>query len=185
MRAPCPDRDRRGTFIVGGGRLRLWSRFLARHFDLFFASFAGGCCFAVATGPAAGEFSILLYVVLLAASIPVEALFISMTGTTPGKALFATRVRNKDGSRLTFFQAFARALDVWVWGLGLGIPIISLVAMLVSYSRLDENGETGWDARGKHVVQHAEMQASHYLMIAAVVLGFIGFLAYGIYGPES
>jgi hypothetical protein len=42
--------------------------------------------------------------------IPIEALFISRYGTTPGKSLFGIRVHTEIGGNLTFIEALKRAL---------------------------------------------------------------------------
>lgn len=80
-----------------------------------------------------------------------EGLLISSLNT-PGKALLGIKVRRVDGSRLSYEEGFNRTLRVIGYGLGLGLPIISLVTALISYRHLTTKGTTTWDRIGGLVV---------------------------------
>lgn len=81
----------------------------------------------------------------------VEGLLVSALNT-PGKAIMGIRVQRADGSRPTYEEGFNRALRVILYGLGLGLPIISLVTAVISYRRLTTKGSTTWDEIGGLVV---------------------------------
>lgn len=80
-----------------------------------------------------------------------EALLLCTWGTTPGKALFRLRVRTMDpsrpgqGGKLGFGRAFARALLVFVLGMGMMFSILPIFAMLFSRWQLGRRGITAWD----------------------------------------
>ena len=83
-----------------------------------------------------------------------EALFLSTWGTTFGKALLKVRVRNRDGTKLSYSYAFKRTFHLWILGEGMSIPIVSLIAKYRGYGNLIENFETSWDRDGEHIVTH-------------------------------
>ena len=47
-------------------------------------------------------------------------------GATAGKALLRVKVTNPDGRNLSYPQALSRSFNVWLRGLGIGIPLVSL-----------------------------------------------------------
>ena len=60
-------------------------------------------------------------------------LLLSRLGTTAGKALLGLRVTDDEGQRLTVKDARTRTWGVLFWGMGLMIPIYSLVRLWKSY----------------------------------------------------
>lgn len=123
-----------------------WARFWARSVDLllFYALVA----LAVPGWHAWAETTARLLVSILtplAWTLP-EALLLSSLRTTPGKWAVGLRVETVDGERLEFGAAWKRAVQVWLRGLGAGIPIVSLVAMGRAYVLLAREGRSRWDA---------------------------------------
>lgn len=134
-------------------RVHPWARFWARSVDLvlFYALVA----LAV---PGWQEWSQvtarLLASILtpLAWTVP-EALLLSSIRTTPGKWALGLRIETADGERLTFGAAWWRAVQVWLRGLGAGIPVVNLVAMGRAYVVLAREGRTSWDTDGGTAVR--------------------------------
>ncbi|NHK28001.1 RDD family protein [Parvularcula flava] len=92
-------------------------------------------------------FDLALGVITILTIYPlVEAAIISGIGSTPGKSLMGISLRTTDGSKLGFGQALRRTYGALILGLGMGLPILTLVAHVLSYNRLKENGITRWDA---------------------------------------
>ncbi len=84
----------------------------------------------------------------------VETLMLAMFGTTPGKWLFDIQVQTPGGDLPRYWVAVRRCAAVFVWGLGVGIPLLGFPAMIASYNRLMAEGQTAWDrATGLTVVQ--------------------------------
>jgi uncharacterized RDD family membrane protein YckC len=81
-----------------------------------------------------GFFSSALWVVL-------EPLLLSQFQTTPGKALLRLRLVSKDSNPNYWKRSFA----VWAVGIGFGIPLISMFAMLIAANRLKPRGIADWD----------------------------------------
>lgn len=78
-------------------------------------------------------------------AVPVQALCLSLWGTTPGKWVMALSVRSVDGNRLTFREAFRREWAVLQDGLGFTIPIWTLWKMYKSYQRYRQWPDLDWD----------------------------------------
>jgi uncharacterized RDD family membrane protein YckC len=76
--------------------------------------------------------------------IPGNALMIGLTGVSVGKWVFGIRVL-KDGRPLGVFGALRRELAVWWFGLGMGIPLITMLTLITSFNRLSHKGSTRWD----------------------------------------
>lgn len=77
--------------------------------------------------------------------IPVEAWILGMTGTTAGKWLFGVRVTHADGRAIGFVRALRREGRVFLQGLALGIPLFSMIAMIIAFVRVKDDGVAGWD----------------------------------------
>jgi uncharacterized RDD family membrane protein YckC len=100
-----------------------------------------------------------------------EPLFLSNSGTTPGKWIMGISVRREDGARLSFPVAFLRLIWVWFVGLASGIPFLSLVTMLIARAKLVSDGVTAWDEGLKCRLTHRKR---HPVLWAAMIILFIG-----------
>ncbi|MGB9430047.1 MAG: RDD family protein [Gammaproteobacteria bacterium] len=117
--------------------------------------------------------------------LPIEALFLSSLGTTPGKWVFGINVRTQAGKNLSYWTALSRAAIVFIKGQGLTIPLLSLITLIVSYDRLVKTGSTSWDKDLGTTVGYAKMTDARLVCcIFAVILwalytgaGLISFVA--------
>lgn len=119
-----------------------WLRYWARMID--------GAIFGIPVGVVMGLLSPdlpLILTVLLSGFIItfIEAFCIVMWAKTPGKSLFSLHVISKNQHHLSYSKALTRSFNVWVKGLGCGIPIFAIFTMLYSYNILKKNKETSWD----------------------------------------
>jgi uncharacterized RDD family membrane protein YckC len=87
-----------------------------------------------------------------------EALALSNFGATPGKALLGLRVMREDGSPIAFEAALGRGFRVWVFGLAIGFPIVSLFAMARAKANLETNHTTSWDSAAGSSVRYVRNQ---------------------------
>ena len=146
-----------------------WLRYLARHTDtILFAVFLA--LFFGDSGLFSGSEEFWGSLVIMFLWIFVEAVFLAMIGTTPGKWLFNISVVNNNGSKLTFSSALNRSFMVWIKGLGLGIPLVSLFTMYSSYSELQKNGITSWDKDDNHIVRHGKFNALKFFGIVGLFI---------------
>jgi hypothetical protein len=120
---------------------------------------------------------ILRAIFIVGAWVPVEAYLLGRSGRTPGKRLLGLQVTRLDGSPPEMSQAAARSISVWVRGLALGLPIVSLLTAADGYSRLTRSGRTSWDmSLGLKVTQREDdvprMAICWGLIFASIVLRY-------------
>lgn len=157
-------------------RARPWPRLLARFVDAVIWG-AVLMLIAVAFIPYPSWFwlaieSILVYGLIASVSwIPIEAALLSAFGATPGKRLLRIRVVTADGGTLWYLNALKRSFGVFVWGLGLGIPIVQLICMYSSYGSLRTWGFTKWDAWSQSIVLHESLGLPRVLVAVIIVVG--------------
>ncbi len=65
-----------------------------------------------------------------------EAAPLSTWGSTPDEALMKIRVRDVHGNKLTFGVALKGSFGILFFGLGLGLPLASMIAQIWAYQRL-------------------------------------------------
>lgn len=93
--------------------------------------------------PSAGQ-TILSVIMSLGLMCVLEAAFLHFFGTTPGKALFGLKLTRSDGSYFSYLDALWRTGRVALFGLGLMIPLVSLVALILSYQRCSHQVSQPW-----------------------------------------
>lgn len=135
-----------------------WRRYLARILDttingsiifialaaLFFAVDPNSATrFFNYIGDSKNQFIDLFLTCLLAPFI--NAAFIGFTGGSIGKWLFGVKVVNQQGNAIGYRTALYREFLVWLYGMGLGIPLINIGAFLHQHSQLNKNKITSWD----------------------------------------
>lgn len=152
-----------------------WQRWFARIVDIYLFAFVLGIVLVFGGINVPGN-DFLYGLVLLVCLIPVEALALSSWGTTPGKALMNIRVIRTDGRYLTVGEAMGRAINVWISGLALGIPIANLFTLVGSYNRLKNTGATSWD-EGRYRVDHGNIGVWRVLGVVGVIVLMILVLA--------
>ena len=167
-------------YEASGSQSRPWVRYWARTFDtLIFAMVAG--MVLEFTFPQVLETPDALFGILISATYNlVEPLLFMVCGTTPMKALLKVRVRDKDGGKLTYGSAFRRVVNVWIRGEGLGIPVVSLITHITSYSRLNNYGETSWDETGGFIVSHQDIEWWRWLILVMAVVVYLSLIVVGI-----
>ncbi len=165
-----------------------WRRYFARMFDSFLIGvilwvaigFAIGVANPSLAQSAFGNESALhnpfvSSMFTLALVIPFTAALVGFTGTTIGKWIFGVRVTHTDGSPIGYKAAIQREVSVWLSGLALGVPLISLATLITSYQVLKKKGATSWDEGKPWVVTHRPFGGIQLMLsIGGVVLWFIG-----------
>lgn len=162
-----------------GPQARPWVRYWARTVDMLVAMVLVGFVAGLVELQVGEEFEALLGFAILLSTLLVAPLWFALIGTTPGKALFHIRVRNRDGSRLSFGRAFGRRLSVLIRGEGLGIPILSLVTHIMAYSRLNNHGVTSWDESSGFVVTHRPVDWWRWLVFFGLIVLLVSLIALG------
>ncbi len=107
-----------------------------------------------------------------------EALLLSKWGTTIGKWLLGVSLTDSFGNKLTYEDALSRSFQVWIKGMGLGLPIVSIITLIVSYTRLNEEGKTSWDFKGNYVVKHKELKTFCVIIVILIMVSYYWFFYY-------
>jgi uncharacterized RDD family membrane protein YckC len=159
---------------------RPWTRYWARIFDVFLFSVVVG----VTVGLLAPDlldpaFEQLLTLVALFMWTFVEAVLLVTVGTTPGKWLLKTQLARADGQALSFSDALGRSLKVWVRGMALGVPFVSLVTLISAHNRLKREGITSWDREGQFIVRHSPVGIARIVATVAFFVLYAALLVIG------
>ncbi len=88
-----------------------------------------------------GIISILVWWVM----IPLEALMLTLFGTTPGKLIFGIQLKYHYDVRFTFRAALRRAWLVFRYGLGWNLPSYNIYRLGKSYLECEEYPDMLWD----------------------------------------
>lgn len=168
-----------------------WQRYCARMIDIQLFAFItiiviGAIGGLVAPEPALRFFefmqqgflgTVLANVFTIGIAVPVIACFGSWTGT-PGKWIFGIRVREADGQRLSLSRSFRREATIWFKGFGFGVPLVSLITLIMSHVRLTEDGKTAWDEAMDCRVHHDAPTPLGYVKKTLGVIVVVLALAY-------
>lgn len=153
--------------------IRPWIRFWARMIDNFLGALLVGAVAGIIAPSALALPDPVFGLIVLICWVFIEAALLASWGTTPGKSLLRITVRDSDGEPLTFAAALARSYRVLVHGLGFGILIFQIFALLKSYNRLTRHGATGWDEKGSVIVEHDKVGWLRGIVVTALILGIV------------
>lgn len=90
------------------------------------------------------EQNILGVIMSLGLMCALETVFLHFFGTTPGKALFGLKLTRSDGSYFGFWDGLWRTSRVVLFGLGLMVPLVSLVTLILSFQRCRHQVSQPW-----------------------------------------
>ena len=159
-----------------------WVRYLARCIDYLLFSLIAGFVSGIVAPSLLDAPEIFLNMLLLFIWVFVEASLLSTWGTTPGKWLLKTTLRDLAGSKLTFSRALGRSFSVWWRGMGIGFPVVKLITIIVAYEKLTKEGITTWDQEGGFVVSHKKIST---LRVIVTILFFMGYFLLNVYAGQS
>ena len=163
-----------------GPQVRPWVRYFARTSDYFFFSMTfGGIAMMLVPALAEMNDNVLGLLSLFIYNF-IEPVMLAVFGTTPFKALLGVRVRNQDGSKLSYGRGLRRTFLLWFRGVGLGIPLVGLFTCIHSYKVLNRDGITSWDADGNFSVTHKEIKWWQWLILGVIAVGFARLMALGL-----
>jgi uncharacterized RDD family membrane protein YckC len=191
----APPSDALATATVGNAissKLHPWRRYFARMIDLyifilvffFFLGIAFPELFAAdRTSERQNEY---LYAFIGVAAYSIfETFCLNVFGTTFGKLIYGIRLASKVDDQIAFAVALKRSLAVWARGMGLGIPIVTLVTLIVAYRTLLKDGQTTWDRDFNLVVRHRELSVLRWVGVAVAWLLLLSIYAVLIGASKS
>lgn len=159
--AAADDKPDTGTNKSDTAEAGAWRRFFARSIDIAILNNVLGYAVGFLGAYFSTEFAFwlqepgsaqVLMLLVLPISLMTEALIYAIFKTTIGKSILGVRVESLAAQKKASpWQYFKRQWGVYFGGLGLGIPLVTLITMGVQSSNLSKNGSTGYD-RGRYRV---------------------------------
>jgi hypothetical protein len=172
-----------GNTFLAIPQVRPWVRYWARMMDLYLTCIVAGVLMEVVFPGALDKVhDQVIGIAAIFAWVFVESLCLATIGTTPGKWVMNTRLIGPGGTKPTYITALSRSFKVWWRGLGMGVPLAYFITLLVSHSRLTENGTTTWDRDTGFRVVHERIGI---LRASIAILFFLGMLALLVVGSTE
>ncbi len=170
--------DGKGIFREQTTTVAPWTRFWARLFD-----YALFCCLLWMVRQTTGlSFRIdeMFVPIEYLLWVPVEAVLLMTVGITPGKWVLRTKIQQGRHRRFEPKAAWKRSFNVWLRGIGLGIPVLNFICMLVSYQHLLVRKISSWDLRDHIHITHHKISPVRLRIVG--VLAAAGLVLYHFYG---
>ncbi len=165
------------VYIREGSELA-WPRFWARLIDIIFWYTVFGLLAVPITLflPMVPEMVVLIFGLFLYAFV--EAAVLTSFSITPGKWVMGLTVTDQEGKALSYAPALKRSLDVFLRGMGMGLPFVQVVCWAVCYDRLKKRDVMWWDVHADARVSGPEIHGWKKLLgvvlVAAVLVLWIG-----------
>lgn len=163
---------------------KAWLRYFARIIDMAIGLFTIGIIVGLIIGiflyifdaiQLLDQISELIFIVIsILIYFFIEAKIISKYATTPAKKLLGISIVGVNGEKLDYKTSLNRSLTLWLKGLGLMIPIVSLIALIMSYNGYVEQGTTPWDKDNGAVVQYEPIGTIRFAI--GIILGVFSFI---------
>lgn len=125
----------------------------------------------------------LLSVASLLLYMPINALFLCIFGTTPGKFVVGIYLKTPEGKNMSFDDALRREWAVFRYGMGFGIPIYNLVRLIKSYNIHTAGRELEWDYDYNADVLYTQWDTKRGVLSA--VLAIICVIAIGFSAVDA
>ena len=155
-----------------------WSRWFSRVFDYQIVGFLIVFIIALIVPEILSIKFIFLNMLLTFIYVFVEASFLVMFGTTPGKFLLNIQLVPSNQSKFTFDLAIKRSFMVWIQGVGCGFPLATLVLSIIWYNKLKKDKITSWDKTNEINVIHKKNSPLKFIVFIILLLGIIFLNAY-------
>ena len=168
--------EKDGTIKEQGIKKNPWLRFLARFFDYALFIFLMVSVRYILNGKIALPLDQSFIPIPFFAWIPVEALLLSVWGTTPGKFLLRITLTLKRRGKFDYMTALKRSFNVWFRGLGMGIFIINILCLMIAYHRFQLIQTTSWDLEEQ--IDTTQYTVSLWRIILAVIVVLFGSIFY-------
>mgnify|MGYP006435325125 FL=1 len=81
-----------------------------------------------------------------------------------------TRIYTSNGMLLPYKIAVQRNIAVTLRGMALGLPLVSLLFMMLAYKELTERGMTSWDREMGSSVSHHQIGGGRVLLTVVLML---------------
>lgn len=109
-----------------------------------------------------------------------DTVLIRLFGNTPGRFAFSFRITDQIGERPGLKELANRSLRMSIFGLGMGVPIVSIFSQAVGYHDLVLNGKTRWDNKLRLKVVHSEIGPVRFGLFFAAIACLIGYSIFSL-----
>ena len=113
----------------------------------------------------------LVSIAALFLTMPINALFLCLLGTTPGKFVVGIFLKTPEGKNMSFIDALKREWSVFRFGMGYNIPFYNWVRLYKSYKIHTEGRELEWDYEHNADMLYTEWETKRGVYCA--ILGII------------
>ena len=146
-----------------------WRRYFARIFDYGWITLLISTLFYVVfrIRPLSNWLAIFIQYGSLLLAMPIQAMMLHVWGTTPGKWLFGLTVLSENGNKLDYEIAMNREWQALLRGYGLGLPIFSIVRLIMSYC-FYRDARLNWDDNTE--IQYNSLGRKRKVLVAAAVI---------------
>jgi hypothetical protein len=117
--------------------------------------------------------------ILVPIALACDVLIYAAFGNSIGKGLLGAKVQTLNGSPLPAPLYAGRNFQVWIFGLGLGIPIIALFTEISGYRTVAKGERTRWDIQYGCRVSKSPRKAGHYFVALLLFIAFFVAVGYG------
>jgi len=163
-----------------------WRRYWARLFDITFimpiyifiiSLFSPGLNYTIIRTESfiGGALLLLFYLIFF------EPMMLSSFGTTPGKVFLGIEIRALSGKKISYATGMKRGFLIWIYGMGIGIPLIALFTMTFAYNKLKRNGITSWDEKCGINVIHDQLSIFKVILFIIIFIFslfiWVGFMS--------
>jgi uncharacterized RDD family membrane protein YckC len=170
-----------------------WRRYWARSLDISICVFVMAVLVGALSPTLLAQSTLgeargwILLLALLPLSLALDTLIYWALGNSPGKAIAGIKVLKEDGRRpLSAPVHLRRNLGVYLFGLGLGLPLLSLITLIWSYGRAAAAEPSIWDRFARSRVYALSGGGRRTWLAAGVyLLGTLGLFAFGLHERQN
>lgn len=165
---------------------RPWRRFWARVLDYWLLIFPVGFLTGMVMGSISVELllwlqkpmsNLIVNWCLSPLVMPLEGLIYGWLGTTPGKWLLGVQLLTVNGQHPTRGQYLRRQIDVYIFGLGAWLPLVSLLTTLYQYGKVRDGQAAGYD-QGKFEVRATRLSLVRLVCTVLILVGMMAVNGY-------
>lgn len=170
-----------------------WRRYWARSIDIAVSTFVVGVLISALrpallnqlTGAAHGSWIVVL--ILLPFALTMDAAILWALGNTPGKAIAGVKVLAEESGRPLSAAAYlGRNFGVYVFGLGLGIPLVGLITLIVSYRHAAAGEISRWDrSSGSRAYALSGAPQRTWVALGAYLLVLVALIALRLHAQHA
>jgi uncharacterized RDD family membrane protein YckC len=157
-----------------------WRRFFARGFDLsIYELIWMAFQLLVLRWQPEQKFYIIMFVQIITFTMMlfIEPFMLATWGNTPGKLIFGLELKNSEGNKFTYKEAFTRTFLVIFYGYGLGIPVYNLVRLYKCRTASLDCETMAWDNEFNSKYNLKDLKGKRIILfiLLSILIGVISY----------